>query len=91
MKSFIAIIKTNIPDNMQFQSNLKTIISLLVLFLMSGCSYVQEQSATLKLDKNWTLQPYGEWSDDGQLIKPDVYSPKNELTCDVLPPFSPPW
>ncbi|GET25955.1 glycoside hydrolase family 2 TIM barrel-domain containing protein [Prolixibacter sp. NT017] len=68
---------------MQFQGNLKTIMSLLVLILMSGCGYVQDQSATLKLDKDWTLQPYGEWSDDGQLIKPDVYSSKNELTCDV--------
>ncbi|MBK5261316.1 MAG: hypothetical protein JJE17_01935 [Peptostreptococcaceae bacterium] len=46
--------------------------------------YSQEkQSAIIKLDKNWFLQPNGEWSDDGKLITPDVYSPGNMIKCDV--------
>ena len=38
----------------------------------------------ISLNKNWTLQPYGEWSSDGSmLLKPNVYSSKNAIWCNI--------
>ena len=61
-------------------------ISLFILCVFFAVSYVlaqEKQQAIMKLDKNWSIQPSGEWSDDGQLITPDVYSLKNKISCDV--------
>ena len=67
-------------------SNKLTSIILCALFvcLMASSGHSQnKQPAIIKLDKNWSLQPSGEWTDGGKLITPDVYSPKNKISCDV--------
>ncbi len=57
------------------------ILSLMVSF---GCTQKNKLTISdIMLDKNWSLQPYGEWSDDGQLITADVYSPSNKISCEV--------
>lgn len=40
-------------------------------------------SSTIVLDRNWNLQPYGEWKNDSTLVKPGVYSLKNKIVCNV--------
>jgi hypothetical protein len=64
--------------------NLKTVTSLLVFILMSGYGFAQEQSATLKLGKNRMFRPYGEWSDNGKLIKPEFIHCSPAISPSVL-------
>lgn len=56
----------------------------LLFFSLLRCSYVKEKEAeVISLDKDWIIQPNGEWSNDGRLIKADVYSDKDTIHCDV--------
>jgi exo-1,4-beta-D-glucosaminidase len=72
---------------MNFQKKNRTIVLSFIFFsfLVSfGCTPPKPATIeTVKLDTGWLLQPSGKWSDDGQLITPDVYSPENEISGDV--------
>ena len=59
---------------------------LLVFIQMFTISVLAQrnQNYVLALDKNWKLQPFGEWTEDGKtLIKPNIYTKKNSISCNV--------
>lgn len=72
---------------MNFQKIFRaTVFFSLFLILMAGLGCAPQKSPsieTVKLDTGWFLQPNGKWSDTGQLITPDVYSPDNKISCEL--------
>ncbi|HPS12929.1 MAG TPA: glycoside hydrolase family 2 TIM barrel-domain containing protein [Prolixibacteraceae bacterium] len=55
----------------------------LTFFMMNtGCA-TAESVQTISLDNDWTLQPYGEWNENGKLITTGIYSDKKMIRCSV--------
>ena len=62
----------------------KSVVFCGLTFLIMNTGYATVESVqTVLLDNNWTLQPYGEWSENGKLVTPDIYSDKNKISCSV--------